>query len=167
MLKLYSRLTILIPQLTPIRLVSQNANKELITFPNTFNRMQNRKNRFQNNTKISNNRRSDNYEKNFIYRGKSNHIDRNIALQDEEDFNPEKEFELEEDLNLFSRNKNLYHKKVIEEDIKQRKRVKLGIIMKRMKKLEGNQHKYINLLTWDAKEQIKYLHLNDPGTKFK
>lgn len=39
---------------------------------------------------------------------------------------------------------------------------KLGIIKKKMKRLNGEKHTYFNLLTWDAKEQIKYLHLQDP-----
>lgn len=40
--------------------------------------------------------------------------------------------------------------------------MKLAIIAKKMKRLEGQKHTYFNLLTWDAKEQIKHLHLNDP-----
>lgn len=45
---------------------------------------------------------------------------------------------------------------------KKRKSIKLAIIAKKMKRLEGEKHTYFNLLTWDAKEQIKHLHLNDP-----
>ena len=40
--------------------------------------------------------------------------------------------------------------------------MKLAIIDKKIKRLEGVKHTYFNLLTWDAKEQIKHLHLNDP-----
>ncbi len=31
-----------------------------------------------------------------------------------------------------------------------------------MKRLSGEKHTYFNLLTWDAKEQIKHLNLEDP-----
>ena len=40
--------------------------------------------------------------------------------------------------------------------------MRLGIIHKKLNRLEGEKHTHFNLLTWDAKEQIKYLHLNDP-----
>ncbi len=32
-----------------------------------------------------------------------------------------------------------------------------------MKRLSGDRHTYFNLLTWDAKEQIKHLSLEDPN----
>lgn len=105
-------------------------------------------------------KRIDNYEKNFIFRGKSNQYDKGL----DEDENPEDELKLGQELDLYSKSKGLFHKKVIADDVNQRQRVKRGIIMKRMNTLEGNKYKYLNLLTWDAKEQIKYLHLNEPGS---
>ena len=119
---------------------------DLVEFKENFNRNQFKKSQ-------------DNYEKKFIYRGKSNQFIEKFV--DEE--NLAEKPELEKDLELFSKNENLYHKQVIDEDIKQRKRIKYGIIKKKMSTLEGNKHKYFNLLSWDAKEQIKYLNLNDPG----
>ena len=75
------------------------------------------------------------------------------------------ESSLKEDknLDLFIENPNFYHRKQIEEDIHQRKLNKRAIIRKKLLKIEGRQVINFNLLTWDAKEQIKYLHLNEPG----
>lgn len=95
----------------------------------------------------------------FIFKGKSDqfaHID------------PESLNKLDENLELYSRNEQLYHEKVVDEDMSQRRRLKLAIVRKKMKKLEGgelDQERPFNLLTWDAKEQIKHLNLNNPGNK--
>ncbi|RMZ94524.1 neugrin -like protein, partial [Brachionus plicatilis] len=100
-----------------------------------------------------------NEEKKFILKGKSSHLTNNIGDDD-----PEALLKNEEDLDLYSMNENLYHTKIVDEDIRNKKRVKFGIIKKRIDKLEGLDEKYVNLLTWDAKEQIKHLHLSDPET---
>ncbi len=139
-------------QLVVRKELSTNLN-ELAAFKGNFNRKNNR------NQLRKSQDRQDSYEKKFIFRGKSNQYIEKIDDEESLDEKPE----LEEDLELFSRNENTYHKKVIDEDIKQRKRIKYGIIKKKMSTLEGYTHSYFNLLSWDAKEQIKYLNLNEPG----
>jgi hypothetical protein len=139
-------------QLVVRKELSTNRN-ELAAFKGNFNRKNNR------NQLRKSQDRQDSYEKKFIFRGKSNQYIEKIDDEESLDEKPE----LEEDLELFSRNENTYHKKVIDEDIKQRKRIKYGIIKKKMSTLEGYTHSYFNLLSWDAKEQIKYLNLNEPG----
>lgn len=138
-------------QLVVRKELSTNRN-ELAAFKGNFNRKNNR------NQLRKSQDRQDSYEKKFIFRGKSNQYIEKIDDEESLDEKPE----LEEDLELFSRNENTYHKKVIDEDIKQRKRIKYGIIKKKMSTLEGYTHSYFNLLSWDAKEQIKYLNLNEP-----
>ena len=139
-----------------VRLLSQNKtshnnNNQLTHFFNDKRKPLTTHKRFKNNSNTK-------YDKKFIFKGKS---DQFITSFDED--NLEEISELDQDLELFSKNKRLYHQKVIDEDIKQRKRIKYGIIRKKMNILHGNKYTYFNLLTWDAKEQIKYLHLNEPG----
>jgi hypothetical protein len=139
-----------------VRLLSQNKtnhnnNDQLTHFFNDERKPLTTLKRFKNNSNTK-------YDKKFIYKGKS---DQFITSFNED--NLEEISELDQDLELFSKNKRLYHQKVIDEDIKQRKRIKYGIIKKKMNILHGNKYTYFNLLTWDAKEQIKYLHLNEPG----
>jgi hypothetical protein len=98
-------------------------------------------------------------EKNFIFRGKSE----TFAPDDLDDQDPEELLKYEEDLNLFAKDENLYHSKIIEKDIKERNKIKNAIIKKNVKKIEDREkYRNTNLLTWDAKEQIKYLHLKHP-----
>jgi hypothetical protein len=83
-------------------------------------------------------------------------ISERVDLESFEKFN--------EDLDLYSKSEEAYHTKIIDEDIRERRRTKTAIIMKKIAKLEGRgEERDFNLLTWDAKEQIKHLHLNDPG----
>lgn len=102
-------------------------------------------------------------EKQFALKGKSEEVMQELDLQDPQDL---MNGENDEDLNLYARSKDAYHKKVIDEDMAQRRRVKMAIVSKKIAKLEGRQPKSINLLTWDAKEQIKHLNLNYPGKIF-
>lgn len=97
-------------------------------------------------------------EEKFIFKGKSSNLAKDIENND-----PEALLRNEEDLDLYAMNENLYHKKIVDEDIRNKKKVKLGIIKKKINKIEGLEEKHVNLLTWDAKEQIKYLHMTDPG----
>ena len=99
--------------------------------------------------------------KKFLIKGSSDAYMHGLR-ESEAEIDPEKYFEVEEDLDVYSQNQHLYHKKIIDEDIRKRSSIKLAIINKKMRKLEGEKHSYFNLLTWDAKEQIKYLHLQDP-----
>lgn len=99
-----------------------------------------------------------NEEEKFIYKGKSSNLATSIENTDPEDL-----VRNEEDLNLYAINENLYHKKIVDEDIQKKKKTKLGIIKKKINKIEGLEEKHVNLLTWDAKEQIKHLHMTDPG----
>lgn len=80
-----------------------------------------------------------------------------------DNYDPDSLNKLEEDLELYSRDEELYHEKAVDEDIRMKRRIKIGIIKKKMAKLEGNEQNNFNLLTWDAKEQIKYLNSNEPG----
>lgn len=91
----------------------------------------------------------------FVMKGKSDRY-----FDDHQDL--ESMFEHQEDLNLYARDKNLFKAKIVEEDMKKSQKIKLGIIRKKMKLIEGHKHVNTNLLTWDAKEQIKYLNLNYP-----
>lgn len=77
---------------------------------------------------------------------------------------PESLDKLNDDLDLYAQNEFAYHHKVIDEDIRERRRVKIGIIKKKIAKLEGRVEENFNLLTWDAKEQIKHLNIVDPGS---
>lgn len=56
-------------------------------------------------------------ENNFIFKGKSNQymhgLKESISEQD-----PQETFEMEKDLDLYSRDEGLYHKQIIEKDIK-------------------------------------------------
>lgn len=102
-------------------------------------------------------------EKNFILKGKSE----SFAPEDDLDNTDPQELinaENDEDLNLYARDKKAYHRKIVDEDIRARNRVKLAIIKKKLDKLEGRAVSGMNLLTWDAKEQIKHLNLNYPET---
>jgi hypothetical protein len=101
---------------------------------------------------------NENNEKKFAFKGKSQYLANDWANED-----PEQLLEVDKDLELYSRSKKLYREKVIAEDERKRKSIKLGIIKKKMDKLNGTREPNFNLLTWDAKEQIKYLHLNEPG----
>ena len=155
-----SSVTSSLTQLRNRKELSSDRN-ELVAFKGKTN---SRDNRFQTSNRTHTRKQNHkNYEKNFIFKGKSNeYIEK---LNDDQDLNEKPEFE--EDLELYSTNKNLYHKKVIDEDIRQRKSFKYGIVKKKMKILEeGKGHTYMNLLSWDAKEQIKHLNLNDPGKFF-
>jgi hypothetical protein len=107
---------------------------------------------------LKDNRLNENSEKNFIFKGKSQYLANDWQNED-----PEKLLEVDEDLELYSRSKKLFREKVIEEDERKRKSIKLAIIKKKMDKLNGTREPNFNLLTWDAKEQIKYLHINEPG----
>ncbi|CAF0752606.1 unnamed protein product [Brachionus calyciflorus] len=100
-----------------------------------------------------------NEEKKFINKGKSSRIADELSNRD-----PESLIKDSEDLDLYVKNEDLYHRKIVEEDIKKNKRIKLGIVKKRIDKIENRDEKNFNLLTWDAKEQIKHLHINDPQT---
>lgn len=103
-----------------------------------------------------------NAEKQFALKGKADELAEELDMQDPQDL---MNAENDEDLNLYARSKDAYHKKVIDEDVARRKRIKMAIVSKKIAKLEGRQPKSINLLTWDAKEQIKQLNLNYPGFK--
>jgi len=121
----------------------------------------NNSNEFNRNTQKANkndNRLNVTSEKNFIFGGKSQYL-----ANDWQNGDPEKLLEVDKDLELYSRSKKLYREKIIEEDERKRKSIKLGIIKKKMDKLNGTREANFNLLTWDAKEQIKYLHINEPG----
>lgn len=100
-----------------------------------------------------------NEEKKFILKGKSSDLASKIDL----DVDPESLVKNEEDLHLYSMDEKLYHKKIVDEDIKKKKKAKFNIIKKKIDKLEGLDEKNVNLLTWDAKEQIKHLNMTDPG----
>jgi hypothetical protein len=92
--------------------------------------------------------------------GKSDNLEYKLIEENEKvkiKYDPDK------DLDMFSRNENDFYENIINEDIKERKRIKNKIIFKKINKLEGNLHKNFNLLTWEAKEQIKHLNLNNPG----
>lgn len=97
-------------------------------------------------------------EKKLIFKGKSLHLSNELNNED-----PEELVKYNEDLDLYAMNENLYHKKILDEDIKNQKKVKLAIVRKKINKLENLEEKNFNLLTWDAKEQIKHLHMNDPS----
>lgn len=76
----------------------------------------------------------------------------------------------DEDLELYSRSEQAYHTHVIEEDMRARRRAKTAIIKKKISKIEGSGDEHDmkvnpNLLTWDAKEQIKHLNNIDPGSR--
>ena len=96
--------------------------------------------------------------KKFIFNGKSDNLAETIDNKD-----PESLLDHDEDLDLYASNEKLYHQKQIDEDIHKQRKIKISIINKKMKKLEGENQLNFNLVTWDAKEQIKYLHLNEPG----
>jgi hypothetical protein len=98
------------------------------------------------------------YEKRFMLKGRAEMY----AGDELDNQDPRELFESEEILDLYSKDENLYHNKIVDEDIKRRYRTKIAIIKKRMAKLYGQDEKMFNLLTWDAKEQIKYLNLNEP-----
>lgn len=66
---------------------------------------------------LENSSRKQRAKNNFILRGKSDEYMHGLS-EAYEDTDPQKKFELEEDLELFSRNENLYHGKVIDDDIK-------------------------------------------------
>lgn len=99
----------------------------------------------------------DNYEKKFVYGGRSDRIPDELDNQEPESFLKN------EDLDLYAMNEELYHRKVVDEDMKKRRRIKFAIINKKIRQLEGRQEPDFNLLTWDAKEQIKHIHLKEPG----
>lgn len=103
-------------------------------------------------------------EKQFALKGKAEDLAEELDMHDPQDL---MNAENDEDLNLYARSKDAFHKKVIDEDVARRKRIKMAIVSKKIAKLEGRQQKSMNLLTWDAKEQIKHLNLNYPGFKFK
>ena len=113
--------------------------------------------RFKNGRMIN---REKSYEKNFIFKGRSAEHISGVDLSVDID---EKLNKLDDDIELYAANENLYHDKVVYEDISERRRKKLAIVNKKIAKLEGRKEPVFNLLTWDAKEQIKHLHLNDPG----
>jgi hypothetical protein len=96
--------------------------------------------------------------KNFAFKGKT----RDLADElDDED--PEKLLQYEEELDMYARDEGKFHSKVIDEDIARRRRMKMAIIKKKVGKIEGEKYRNTNLLTWDAKEQIKYLNLTYPS----
>ena len=100
----------------------------------------------------------------FIFGGKSDSsMGENAEDNDNENDDPESMLKLDEDLDLFIQDPELYHRKQIDDDIYKRKQMKKAIIKKKILKLEGRHETNFNLLTWDAKEQIKYLNLNEPG----
>jgi hypothetical protein len=101
----------------------------------------------------------------FIFGGRSDSLiggEKNTEGNDNDD-DPESMLKHDEDLDLFIQDPELYHRKQIDDDINKRKQMKRAIIKKKLLKLEGRQETNFNLLTWDAKEQIKYLNLNEPG----
>ena len=101
-------------------------------------------------------------EKNFIMRGRSQEFEKDLDNEDPH-LTMNEEADNNEDLNIYARDKDAYHEKVIEEDRMKRRSAKFVIIKKKMEKLDGLKVQHPNLLTWDAKEQIKHLHLNHPG----
>lgn len=77
---------------------------------------------------------------------------------------PEELDQRQRDLELYSVSEQAYHSHVIDEDMRARRRAKIAIIKKKIQKLENpEQEVTLNLLTWDAKEQIKHLNSLDPG----
>ena len=90
------------------------------------------------------------------FKGRSNEFD--LTDQDPEEF-----VKYEEELDAYGQNPDLYHAKIIEGDVKKRRQIKLAIIKKKVNKIEGFRYRNTNLLTWDAKEQIKYLNMTYPG----
>lgn len=93
----------------------------------------------------------------FVYKRGSQRLIDSLEEDDEK-----KLFNMDEDLGLYTKNENFFHQKVIDEDVKRRKKIKMGIIKKKIAKIEGEKYRNTGLLTWDAKEQIKYLNLNEP-----
>ena len=79
---------------------------------------------------------------------------------------PDELHQSEKDLDLYSTSEQAYHSHVIQEDMRSRRRDKIAIIKKKVAKLEGHEEENLNLLTWDAKEQIKHLNIIDPGRLF-
>lgn len=79
---------------------------------------------------------------------------------------PDELHQSEKDLELYSTSEQAYHSHVIQEDMQTRRRDKIAIIKKKVAKLEGHEEQNLNLLTWDAKEQIKHLNMIDPGRFF-
>jgi hypothetical protein len=96
----------------------------------------------------------DDDKKKFMFKGKSDEYN---------DVDLESLDKLEQDLDLYARGEHLYHEKHIRDDIQMRRRVKMAILKKKIAKIEGQETFNFNLLTWDAKEQIKHLNLNEPG----
>ena len=102
-------------------------------------------------------------EKRFINKGKSSNLVGEQKLRGGSengiDQDPEEYIKYEKELDVFARDENAYHQQQVEADIRRRRRVKLAIIKKKMRQLEegaSSAKNYNNLLTWDAKEQIKY-----------
>jgi hypothetical protein len=104
-------------------------------------------------------------EKNMMKSVKTRAINELSGKKDDEEEDPESLLKNDEDLDLFMENPDMYHRKQIEEDIFKRKQIKRAIIKKKLLKLEERSEPNFNLLTWDAKEQIKYLNLNEPGRR--
>ena len=102
----------------------------------------------------------DNYQKNFMMRGKSEELMTGKEINEDLDESINK---MDDNIELYSMNPKVYHDKAVYDDISNRKRIKFAIIRKRINKIEGKTRPSLNLLTWDAKEQIKHLNLNDPG----
>jgi len=100
---------------------------------------------------------------NFIFGVKSDSLLGENAENNENDDDPESMLKHDEDLDAFIQDPEVYHRKQIDDDIYKRKQMKKAIIKKKILKLEGRHEANFNLLTWDAKEQIKYLNLNEPG----
>jgi hypothetical protein len=101
-------------------------------------------------------------DKKFIFKGKSNILAKKLSS---EGVDPEEFIKYEKQLDIYARNQSDYHEKQIQDDIRKRRRVKLAIIKKKMNQMENGpdaNRNLNNLLTWDAKEQIKYLNLNEP-----
>ena len=101
-------------------------------------------------------------EKKFIFKGKSNMLAKKLSS---EGYDPEEFIKYEKELDIYARNENDYHESNIQDDMRRRKRIKLAIIKKKINQIENGldaNRNFNNLLTWDAKEQIKYLNLNEP-----
>ena len=93
----------------------------------------------------------------FEYKVRSERLIDSLEEDDEENL-----LKTDEDLALYTKNEGLYHSKIVDEDVRKRKSIKMGIVKKKLKKIEGERYRNTNLLTWDAKEQIKHLSINEP-----
>ena len=109
----------------------------------------------------ANDRASD--ERGFAFGGRSAEF-ASDGTADEQCRDPEDLLAYDRALDQFATNKKAYDAKAESDDERQRRRVRLAIQRKRIAKLEQRQEpQQPNLLTWDAKEQIKHLHLQDPS----